>query len=141
MKQLVIILGIILIVGHLLTEVHGIIYDIYPKINTINLDLFWKKNFHFDLSLHWWIKDLCDSMLLIIVFFVMAKIAYQYSYTLFLISVIYMIYHVIDLCLFMYNYKQTKEIYWVLLAATIASTGLLIFHKRKKDDNKIKSIL
>lgn len=132
MNRLIAILGFVLIGAHILTEVHGFIYDVFPKINEMNVDLFWSKDFKLKLNLHWYIKMLSDDLFVVICFYVMAKIAAQYSFKLFLICGIYMMYHVIDAFCFMYNYKQTTEIYYALVLCSSAATLILITPSKMK---------
>lgn len=129
--RLVTVVGILLIIAHVLTEVHGFAWDLWPEINAINLDLFWSSSFKLKISLHWWIKYLCDDFFIVICFFVMAKISYQYSVRIYMICLVYFLYHIADSICFMYNYKQDRTIYSILLYCSIASTLILISPEKK----------
>jgi hypothetical protein len=65
-----------------------------------------------------------------------ARIAYKVSYPLFLIASVYFLYHVADMLLFMYNYKQTGAIYFVLALVSTVSVILLLLTKY----GKLKSV-
>jgi len=134
------ILAALLIVGHLFTELHSVVLFIDPNIKQVSVDLFLCNNFKFDLSLLWYIKMVGDDLLWCSTYYVMAKIAYKYSFTLFLVAGIYFIYHLIDSFLFLYNYKQTYWVYWSLLIVSVISI-LFIAFPIKKNKGIYKSMI
>ena len=69
-----------------------------------------------------------DGLNKVIVLFVTATIANYISRTLFKVVFIFMLYEVMDFWLLLWNFKQTKEIYWVMTIAVISS--LLILHRK-----------
>lgn len=118
-------MGIALIVSHLLTEAHSILLWAWPKASTFDVHWFWS-NIDFKINILWWVKLTVDHIMQIVLYFIMAKIANQYSKKLFLIICVYFFYHFIDLLLYFYNYSQTVWVYWSLLACTIGATIILI---------------
>lgn len=130
MRKLIIWYGVLLIVGHLFTEVHSVLNAFYPKSATIKLDLFWSPSFKMDISILWFIYTIGNDLNVIITYFVLTNIAYRFSSALFFISSVFFLYHVIDIFLFCWNYKRTASVYWILLAAVIVSTIFLIIKKK-----------
>lgn len=133
MRKLTIIAAILLIAGHIMTELHGFAFRLWPEINSLKVDLFWSSTYHNkEVSVQWYIKMLLDDFLYVILLFVMAKIALEYSVKLYLICIIYMLYHVADILNFMYNYKQSWNNYLALLYFSTAATVILILPAREK---------
>lgn len=124
-------IGVILIAIHFIAEAHGFIWDFWPQIDDVKLDLFWSSSFKMKLSLHWWLKDLGDDAFMIVVFYLMARIAYQYSIKLYFICLIYMLYHIADALCFMYNYKQDRAVYWALFYSSALAVLILIWPNEK----------
>lgn len=135
MKKMIIWYGVLLIIGHLLGEAHSILRAFYPLVATTKLDLFWSSSPVLDIEVQWYVKMLCDDINLCIIFFVLTNVAYKYSAALFFVSSVFFLYHVIEVFLFMYNYKRSTGVYWLLLAAVIISVYFLIT-KRKIYDYK-----
>ncbi len=140
MKGLAIILSVLLILSHALTEVHSLILFLWPETEHISIDWFWSPTYHMDLNILWYIKMSMDDICWCTTFFVMAKIAYRYSFKLFLIACIFFGYHVIDTVLFWYNYKSSYFVYYFLLGMVIISVLILILPMRKKT-GKYKSLI
>lgn len=103
-----------LIVVHLLTELHSIIYAVDPKAASSEVDLFLSSQFRFKLSVQWYFKMMFDDLLIVILCFLLANAYKNYSFVLHLIAIIYAFYHIIDLLLFFWNYKRTVAVYWFL---------------------------
>lgn len=132
MRRLIIWYGAVLIIAHLLTEAHSVLYYFYPNVATMRLDLFFTSEpmqIYGDgepgLEFQWYLKMLSENFLLCVTYFVLANIAYRYSLLLFFIACIFFFYHLIDTFLFMYNYKKSASIYWVMLVAMSASVFML----------------
>ncbi len=132
MDRLAKVVGILFIVGHIMTETHGFLYHFYPKSETIYLDLFWSSSFKLKLNVLWYFKTFFDDGLLVLILYSVARMVYERSIKLYMIAIIYMLYHIVDIFCFMYNYKQTWEIYWALLYASTAATLILIIPHREK---------
>lgn len=130
MRRLIIWYGTLLIFGHLITEAHSVLYAISPDTAGTKLDLFWCSYPVLDIEVQWYVKMLCEDLNICLIFFVLTNITYRFSSALFFVSSVFFLYHVIDVFLFCYNYKRTASVYWVLLAAAIASVIFLII-KRK----------
>jgi len=126
------LVGVVLIAGHILSEVHGFIWDIYPQIETIKMDLFWSRSFRMLLPVQWYIKTLFDDTLYILILYAFAKSVIERSVKLYMICIIFMLYHAADMICFMYNYKQDRLIYWALVWCSTASVLVLILPRESK---------
>lgn len=137
MRRVHLIAGIGLIVGHFLTEAHSIIRMCWPSSVAIDVGWFWR-NIDFKLNILWWIKMVSDDILWCAVFFLWAQSAKNYSAKLHQIVGVYLLYHVADLLMFFYDYKQSTFAYWGLTLATIISTLILL--RRDKDTLTYRSL-
>jgi len=118
-------LAILLITGNMLTHLWGFMPG---KWSNQKFDLFIKPGFHLDITFAWYMSLIMDGLNKVIVLFVTATIANYISRTLFKVVFIFMLYEVMDFWLLLWNFKQTKEIYWVMTIAVISS--LLILHRK-----------
>ena len=137
---------VLLIVSHLLTELHTFIMWLNPKSVTSYVgDWFLKPRFKIEsLSILWYFKMVEDSLLLTSIIFAGACQAFsknyetylkwqRYSFRLYLIWVIYFAYHCFDLAMFIYNYKTSYWLYvTVLTIITLAAVGVGFVHRRTK---------
>lgn len=135
MKKITIILCSLLIAGHLLTELGSVLYLINrPK--TWHIDPFLSPSYEFPggegIDLYWWIKWVTDDLLWCITFFVLAKIAYQVSFRLFLVGSVFFLYHAIDHFMLWWNYKTSYWMYWVMITAVIATIASLFMPEKKQ---------
>lgn len=132
MKKFTLIIGIGLIVIHLLSEAHSVLYLLRPDIANQNANGWFVRAQTFYIAVEWWLKMYTDQLLLCMTYFMMAAIAYRYSVRLFLIIFLYALYHTLDTYLLLFNWKQGFAKYYVLLAFTIAATILLLIPEKKK---------
>lgn len=136
---------VLLIVGHLLSELHSFIYWLDPKTQYYHVDnWFLKSEFKVDkLNILWYFKMVEDTLLLGALLFAGACQAFsrnyktylewqRYSFRLYVIWCIYFAYHLFDFVMFFYDYKTS---YWVYITALIISTisaALVGFYKKNK---------
>lgn len=142
MKVKILLIGIVLIVAHLLTELHSVVYALDPKAANSEVDLFLSPQFQFKLSVQWYLKMMFDDLLVVVISFIAAHFARDHSYVLFWILTIFAYYHIIDLFLFFWNYKRTVAVYWFLGAAS--TTGVVLLFIRKlypPKGGKVKSMI
>lgn len=124
MKRVVITMVGLLIGAHLLTEAASISAKLWPSVMAEKVNLFYVDGFAME---RWWyVKMTCDDLLLVVTYFVLARVAYRYSIKLFMIACVFSLYHLIDGYMFWYNYKQSHWLYWALMASVILSILLLI---------------
>lgn len=137
MRKLTILLCVMLILSHVLTEASTLLYLFFPEIDQIKVNPWLDKNYVFygdpaGINLKWFIKYMTDDILLTVTFFVVAKVSYQYSYRLFLVGSTFFIYHLIDTFMLWYNYKTSDWIYWLLNAIICTSIVWLFIPERKQ---------
>lgn len=144
MKNRYISIVALLIIGHILTELHTVIMWANPKSVTCYVgDWFLKPRFTVpDLSILWYTKMIEDSLLLVVLLFAGACQAYarnyktylewqRFSIRLYLIWGIYFIYHCFDMISFLYNYKTSYVTYVVMLALCTITALFIGFYKIK----------
>lgn len=135
----------LLIVGHLLTELHSFIYWIANDSQYEYVDnWFLKPGFKVDkLNVLWYFKMVEDTLLLGGVLFAGACQAFsrnyktylewqRYSFRLYVIWCIYFAYHIFDFIMFFYNYKTSYWLYLVVLLLCTISASFVGFYKKDK---------
>lgn len=132
MKRFTLIIAILLIIGHALTELHSYLLAAYPQLATKEVDPFLKKDFKQPILFLWYIKFMTEGALWMITYFCMALVSYRYSLKLFLIVTVYFFYHAIDQFLFAYDYKRSYMTYWALLSISISVIIILVWPIKKK---------
>ena len=132
----------VLIIAHLLTELHSLVYALNPKTAETEVDLFLSPSFQFKLSIQWYLKMMFDDVLVVVLCFLLANAWKNYSRALYWIATIYAYYHIIDLYLFYWNYKRTVAVYWFMgLAAAIAIIILCIRKLYGPKGGKVRSMI
>lgn len=131
---------ILLIVGHFLTEVASILAHIAPHWSLVKVDWFWSPNFHMQMERQWYIKYFGDSLLWIITYYIMAKIAAQFSNALFIVAFIFWGYHVLDGFFFWWDFNSDFYIYLDLLWTAGVLVKYAIFPYKEEKFAKIKSL-
>lgn len=138
MRLLVIIVGLLLIVGHILTEAYMIVWKADERTVTEIIHPF-KGNPEQEITVLWYMKMFFDELLWCITYGTFAIVAKRYSKVLFAIVVVFFFYHVSDFCLFVYNYKNVRGLYIAMLIIDVMAILYLIFSKEK--ETKYKSLL
>lgn len=132
MKKVAIIVSVLLIVGHLLTEIPSIISRAnkeWWQAMQKKVDLFYA--YDMEMELFWYFKMSADDFLFSVTFFSMAWVSKRYSFRLFLIFGVFFLYHFFDGLMFWYNYKTSHWLYWTFLAAVILTISFLILPVEK----------
>lgn len=133
-KGLTIQLAILLIAGHLLTELSEVLEHLHPSLKSVYIHPFISQSYKFPypegINILWWIYYCTNDFLWIITFFVAAVISSHYSDRLFRICAIFFVYHIIDHFMLWYNYKTGHGMYWIAAAAYV-SASLMMFTKDK----------
>lgn len=135
MKTFTIIICILLIFGHLLLE-SGALLQRYNDFRPVYIDPFLSPSYKWydekGISAYWWIQNNCVEFLWCVTFFVLAKVAYQYSFRLFLVGCVFFLYHVIDWFMMWWDYKTSNLFYYFLNGAIIlAILSLFVPEKRQ----------
>lgn len=128
----------LLVIGHLLTEAYIIVWKVDGRTSDMMIQPFWASERK--ISLLWYIKDLSDLLLWSITYFVMARIAYRFSHVLFMVVSIFFFYHIVDAFMYLYNYKNTRWFYIVMLVIDVCAAPVIAF-KLFKNKSKYKSIV
>ena len=91
-----------------------------------------KPEFYYQVSAGWLVKEICDDVNTVLIFFVMGMMVKSFSHSMYAVATIFCIYYVIDAFMLIWDFKQTREIYWVSsMASMIAITFLFKDHKMK----------
>lgn len=124
------------------TELHSILYKFYPKQMDKICDLFIEPGYHRkDVSLEWFVKMFFDDFIQIIGFFMAGRYIQKSNERVGVIFKLLSFYFVIDLFLFIWNYKSNYESYWaLLLITTIIIVFLLLPMKHTKPTGRIIDI-
>lgn len=135
----------LLIVGHLLTELHTFIYWANPATQFYYVDnWFIQTGFKVDkLNILWYSKMIEDTLLLSVLLYAAASQAHSRNYTcylewqrysmrLYIIWCIYFGYHGFDLLAFFYNYKTSYWLYIIVLSICTALSLFTAFYKIRK---------
>lgn len=139
MKLITIILSVLLMIGHLSTELASGIEYLY-KGEIFYVNPFFDPDYEFPeakdtpdgtINLYWYIKYVTDDFLWCVTFFVMAKIAKMYSFRIFLVSCIFFAYHVFDLFMNVWNFKSYHWLY-VGVYIAVGLSILSLFAPEKK---------
>lgn len=136
MKKLVIAIGIILIVGHLLTELYMLVWAMDESSATTMLKPFPKDST--EISVLWYIKMFTDELLWCLTYWAFALVAKRYSNVLFSVVMIFFMYHIADFFMYLIAYKNFRWLYILMLAFDVTAVLFLIFQKEKT--TKYKSL-
>ena len=89
-----------------------------------------------ELSVIWYIKMLSEIIQKIGILYVLGVVGNKVSKKFFSVSVVWMCYNIADFLSFIWNYKETSEMYWALLVASLLSVYFIIFTKDKQTNLK-----
>lgn len=119
---------ILFLLGHLLTESWQVFYWISPQLSEKEIHPFFGSDL--GISPLWFVKHLSENLLWCIVFFVFCRITEGVRYY---ISFVFLLYHLIDFTLYLWNYKQSYGVYLNLLGLLILT--ILPLSKLKENDD------
>ena len=123
-------LSIVLFISHFVTEFHSFIFS--EKLLNTNVDLFLCPSFRMELSVIWYIKMLSEIIQKIGILYVLGVVGNKVSKKFFNVSAVWMCYNISDFLSFIWNYKETSEMYLALLVASLVSVYFIIFTKDKQ---------
>lgn len=138
MKRKLIWVAIVLIFSHLLLELSWIIEKLKPELTTVYIKPVVSSNFHPEwyvkggMNYLWWVKYNCDDIVWCITFATMARIAYSFSFRLFMIVVMFLIYHVADFIMLWWDFKSSHWMYIVLNIIIVISVIMIIWPVKNK---------
>lgn len=129
-----------LIIGHVLTYAPVMILKIWPEWSKAKVDKFWSPWFKLEMERYWYFKNATDLFLFVVVFYVAAKIANKFSTSLFLASIIFLGYHVIDFFMFWWDFNGGFYIYIDLLWTALLLIKTSLFPFKEERLAKIRAI-
>jgi hypothetical protein len=131
-RKTVILSALLLIAGNNLTHLWGWLPE---KLMNEQIDIFLKPEFHLNIVAAWYLKEITDDLNTVLIFFVMGMLVKPFSHSMYAVATIFCVYYVIDAFMLVWDFKQTREIYWVSsMASMIAITFLF------NDDHKMKLV-
>lgn len=147
--KIITLIGIVLIVGHLIPEFGELLekFKATKGLGELKINPFWDKGYVFPvyegeapgIKLKWFISYWGTDFLFIIAFGLLAYSFEKFSYKLFLIGGIYLLYHIFDHLMLWWDFKSTHWLQWVAHGVNITATLILIF-KKEKHQAILKSI-
>lgn len=135
MKRLIILVGILLLLAHIQLEFSTWYYrlfgtkQIFPLIDFNAAPEWYRQK---GISIEWWIKLVTDDTFSIITYLVMAIALKPFSQKLYLMSLLFVGYHVFSHFMLWLNYRTSPWMYIVILSDCLISVLILIFVKDKK---------
>lgn len=131
LKGRLVTLSALLFTAHLLLESAELAQRFWPQLGAVYVQPFLKPGYVWPhdpagIPLLWWIKYNTDYLLLVIVFSVLAKVAYWYNYRLFLVAAVFLFYHLLDYFMLWWDYNQTHSVYWVSLLLIIFAILVIV---------------
>lgn len=131
---------IILIVAHFLCEVPSLLWELFPKWSEVKVDWFLCPSFHLSIKRDWYMRYLSVDVFELLTYYCFAKIAKQYSTTLFLVIVVLFAYHIVDCLMYLWNFKTYHYIYFDLLWTAMILIRRCIKPYRPETIARIKSL-
>ena len=94
MERFIIKIGILLVAGLFICDLHSIILRAFPETANIQYDLFLSKSFHLKLPVIWYIYELTNLLNKIIWCYVITEIGLRVSKKLFWIGITFLLYQI-----------------------------------------------
>lgn len=104
------------------------------------MNLFLCPWFNYSIPVCWWVKYLTNDVFEVLVFYAFAKVAKQYSISLFLVIVVLLFYHIIDLAMYLWNFKTSHYMMWDMLWTTYVFVRIALRKWKDETIAKIKSL-
>lgn len=145
MRKRYYLIVILLIIGHVLTELHTALYWLHPEFEFFDVSNWFirpPKDIS-TLNILWYSKMIEDSFVLMAILLAGACQGYsrtyttymewqRYSFRLYVIWCIYFGYHVFDSFMFFYNYKTSYLLYISILIITTVLVLFVAFFRHKR---------
>lgn len=130
---------VLLIIGHTATFIAAITYRVWPQWSLEKGDWFLSPWFKMKMEHEWYLKLSGDYLLNIITYYLLAKIASKFSDSLFLIAVIFLGYHMIDLLMFYWDFNGGFYMYLDLLWTCVILIKYAVLPVSDEKMGRIKS--
>lgn len=122
----------------IMCECHILIFYGYPETSQVQLDIWLNKNYHYKLSVSWYIYELTNRLAPIIWFYLFSKICELVSYRLQRSVIVFTLYFITQLFFWVWSrnvYPFPNFIVYLYMAAAIIS-----FYLTKKKGGKLINI-
>jgi hypothetical protein len=103
MKSLIIEIAVLLFISVALTELHMIVFFFYPQTATETHSIWIDKNYNENITLLWYIYDLCSILKNIVWSYAFAKLARLVSFRLFKVLVVFFFYFLTQFAFYVWN--------------------------------------
>lgn len=131
---------LIMISARLITYWAIFLYRLYPVWSMVKVDPFLCPSYHNPMVRTWYIKYLCNEIELLLICYAFCKISSKVSNYLFLVSIIFLGYHMIDTLMFFWNFKR-YDLFYLDLMWTVLLLIWSVFKGHKPETlSKIKSL-
>lgn len=131
MKWFTIKITALFCIGLGFTEIHMVIYYLYPKTAEIEYSLWLDKSFHQPITVLWYIYELTSILKNLIWVYATAKICYLFSYKLFNVMIVFFFYYVTQFAFYVWN-RNTVFFSNLIVYIYMALAILLLFLPSKK---------
>jgi hypothetical protein len=115
-------------------------YWISPSLCVKKVDPFLCPGYHNPMVLVWWIKYLTNDVELFLISYAFCKISAKISNYLFLVSVIFFGYHVLDCLMFVWNFKRYDMLYFDVMWTVLLLVWSVFKGYKPETIAKIKSL-
>lgn len=128
------LLAIILILAYVGSEAAEIMQRLWPWLSGVKVQPFIAYDWPHDqegINLLWWVKYNTDALLSLVIVFVLARVAKEYSFRVFKVAAILCVYHVFDWFMLWYDYRQSHWYYYAVAAFYSVAVIRLLWPMRK----------
>lgn len=122
------LVSILIIIGHLTTEIPVIWESIDPSINEVRLKPFINYTWYEPEGIYavWFMKYAADDVLWVMYCISFCIISYRINRRLFLVACAWLLYHILDGFMYYYNFKTFHWWHWSLYAVVVFNVIMII---------------
>src|SRR5579864_1462492 len=118
--------GVGLVIAFLMPEIGSIVSVCIKSSRTHTVDPFLCPWYHYKIPVYWLIKFIGEYVKEIILTVLVVKLAARYSEKLFTVSLIFLVYSLVDFAMFFWNFATYVFWYWCLLwFFIVVSVGII----------------
>lgn len=146
MRKRYYVIVLLLIIGHVLTEMHTALYWLHPEFEFFDVSSWFicPPKYVTNLNILWYSKMLEDSLVLVALLLAGAAQGYsrmyttymewqRYSFRIYVIWCIYFGYHCFDMAMFFYNYKTSYWLYIIVLSVVTFMALFVAFFRHRRN--------
>ena len=131
MKWFIIKITSLLLIGVALTEIHMVVLFLYPQTAELTYSLWLDKNYKQDVTVLWYIYEVCNILKSILWCYAFAKVAYLISYRLFKILIVFFFYYITQLSFYVWD-RNTVFFSNIIVYIYMALAIIFLFIPHKK---------